>query len=110
MVRHICDRVAVMYLGAIVEMADRDELYDNPQHPYTQALLSAVPIPDPKKSRSHQRTILSGDVPSPLNPPGGCRFYPRCPIYLSKRAPHCTELAPEWRQITPGHWAACHEI
>ncbi len=104
MVRHICDRVAVMYLGVIVELADRDELYANPRHPYSEALLSAVPIPDPHKIR--KRIILSGDVPSPINPPPGCRFHPRCPIAMSI----CSEQTPEWREISPAHWAACHAI
>ena len=105
MVRHICNRVAVMYLGMIVELASRDELYDNPLHPYTQALLSAVPIPDPKETRARQRIILAGDPPSPINPPEGCRFHPRCPNAKGD----CKTETPVMREITPNHWIACHE-
>jgi oligopeptide transport system ATP-binding protein len=101
-----------MYLGVIVELAERNELYENPLHPYSIALLSAVPIPDPKKNRSRQRIILTGDVPSPVNPPSGCRFHPRCPVAQKSKAimDHCSQVDPDWREISPGHWAACHEI
>ncbi len=107
MVRHICDRVAVMYLGVMVELAERDELYENPLHPYTQALLSAVPDPRPQdKTAQRQRIILPGDVPSPINPPSGCRFHPRCPIAKE----HCSVEVPVWREISTDHWVACHEV
>ena len=106
MVRHICDRVAVMYLGVIVELAEREELYENFLHPYTKALLSAVPIPDPHKDRARKRIILSGDVPSSINLPSGCRFHPRCPIAVER----CHLEQPLWREAAPGHWVACHEV
>ena len=103
-VRHISDRIGVMYLGTMVELGESYELNRNPLHPYTQTLLSAVPVPDPKLSKSRQRIVLEGDIPSPMNPPTGCRFHTRCP-YASEK---CAQCAPEFKEHAPGHWAACH--
>ncbi len=105
-VRHLCQRVAVMYLGRIVELADSDELFDNPRHPYTRALLSAVPVPDPRVEARRSFQPAKGEVPSPINPPSGCVFHPRCASAVET----CNRVVPALREVTPGHWAACSEI
>src|SRR5499427_1093231 len=105
-VRHLCQRVAVMYLGRIVEMAASDELFDNPLHPYTQALLSAVPVPDPRVEARREFRPPQGEVPSPMNPPSGCVFHPRCPIAVE----NCRRERPALRELRPGHWVACSEV
>ncbi len=104
MVKHISDRVAVMYLGKIVELAESSELYDNPRHPYTRALLSAIPIPDPEVEATRERIVLKGDLPSPINPPTGCQFHTRCPVATDK----CKKDAPKLLEVSKGHFAACH--
>ncbi len=106
MVRHISTRVGVMYLGRIVELAHKAEVYQNPLHPYTQALLSAVPVPDPRVEAVRKRIILKGEIPSPASPPSGCTFHTRCPIAVED----CARQSPAWREIKKGHWAACDRI
>ena len=103
-VRHISNRIGVMYLGTLVELAESYELNRHPIHPYTKTLLSAVPVPDPKASRTRQRIVLQGDIPSPMNPPSGCRFHTRCPYATDK----CKEAVPQLKEHSSGHWAACH--
>lgn len=105
-VRHICHRVAVMYLGHLVELADGDELFENPMHPYTQLLLNAVPIPDPEIEKTRAHEIIKGEIPSPINPPSGCVFHPRCPSAVEG----CKSEFPPLREIKPGHWVACSEV
>jgi peptide/nickel transport system ATP-binding protein/oligopeptide transport system ATP-binding protein len=103
-VEHISDRVAVMYLGHLVELATSESLYSDPLHPYTQALLSAIPIPDPERERRSKRIVLQGELPSPVNPPKGCVFHTRCPYAMER----CRHERPVWRELKPGHFGACH--
>lgn len=105
-VRHISNRIGVMYLGSLVELAESYELCNHPIHPYTQTLLSAVPLPDPEKNKTRQRILLEGDIPSPINPPSGCRFHTRCPYAM----PRCRQQAPDLKEYGPNHFAACHKL
>lgn len=105
-VRHISDRIAVMYLGHMVELAPANEIYDHPLHPYSKSLLSAVPVPDPKIARQNQRVVLTGDIPSPLNAPSGCPFRTRCRYACDK----CAESMPEFKEVSTGHFVACHRL
>jgi len=105
-VRHLCQRIAVMYLGRVVELADCDEVFDHPLHPYTRALLAAVPVPDPAVEATRAFQPVTGEVPSPINPPPGCVFHPRCPIAVAE----CKQIRPELRELRPGHWVACSQV
>ncbi len=105
-VHHICHRVAVMYLGRLVELAGSDELFANPQHPYTRALLEAVPIPDPEIEKQRPHRVMKGEIPSPINPPSGCVFHPRCPLAVDA----CRKEVPQTREVKPGHWVACPRV
>jgi len=105
-VRHLCQRVAVMYLGRVVELAECDEVFDHPLHPYTRALLAAVPVPDPAVEAERAFQPVTGEVPSPINPPPGCVFHPRCPIAVAE----CKQIRPELRELRPGHWVACSQV
>jgi oligopeptide/dipeptide ABC transporter ATP-binding protein len=104
MVKYVSDRIAVMYLGQIVELAKSEDLYDDPQHPYTKALMSAIPIPDPDLEARQDRIILQGELPNPISPPSGCPFRTRCPFAMER----CAKETPAFREVRPGHWAACH--
>jgi peptide/nickel transport system ATP-binding protein len=104
-VRHISNRVGVMYLGKMAELGEKEKIFSDPKHPYTRALLSAVPVPNPRIEKQRQRQVLGGDVPSAIEPPSGCHFHPRCPIAIDK----CKEVVPEWRQLEDGRWVACHK-